>query len=61
MRIARIAATLVLVLAAAGCGSATLPEPDKADVRQLESQGPGLASPQSTVPLKSGNTIGSGS
>jgi hypothetical protein len=61
MRIARTAATLVLVLAAMGCGSTTPTEPDKADVRQLKSQGAELASPGSTVPLKSGNTIGSGS
>jgi hypothetical protein len=61
MHIARTAATLALVLAAAGCGSTTLTEPNKADIRRLESQGTELASPRATVPLKSGNTIGSGS
>ena len=53
MRIARIAATLVLVLAAAACG----PTP----TGPRGEHGPQTASPDSSVPRKGGNMIGSGS
>lgn len=58
MRIARAAATLALVLAAAACGTNTLTEPDRSD-----DPGAGrkeMVSPASATPRMGGNYIGSG-
>jgi hypothetical protein len=60
MRIARTAATLVLVLAAAGCGTHPT-EPARERGHRLEPTGAELVSPESARPLKGGNMIGSGS
>ncbi|MEW5930537.1 MAG: hypothetical protein AB1941_24010 [Gemmatimonadota bacterium] len=60
MRIARTAATLVLVLAAASCGTHPT-EPARERGPRLEPARAELVSPGPAVPLKSGNTIGSGS
>lgn len=60
MRIARTAATLALVLAASACGNSPT-EPDGKQVRESRSDSPEVASRESAVPLRSGNTIGSGS
>jgi hypothetical protein len=59
MRIARTAATLVLVLAAAACGS-TPTGPGGEGIREPEKGRSQVASPQSAVPRKGGNLIGSG-
>ena len=59
MRIARTAATLVLVLAAAACGTTpTGPGGDR--IREPEKDRPRMASPESAVPRMGGNLIGSG-
>lgn len=59
MRIDRTAATLVLVLAAAACGS-TPTGPGGDGIREPGKARPQVASPQSAVPRKGGNLIGSG-
>lgn len=59
MRIVRTAATLVLVLAAAACGS-TPTGPGEDGAREPEKGRPEVASPGSAVPRKGGNLIGSG-
>ena len=59
MRIARTAATLAIVLATTGCG--VMPtEPGRDDVQQKTGRSE-MASPESSVSRKSGNTVGSGS
>ncbi len=60
MRIARTAATIGLVLAAAACGT-TPTEPGGSRIREREPGRAEMASAGSAVPLRSGNTIGSGS
>ena len=58
MRIARRAATLALVLAAAACGTTTPTEPDRSS-----DQGAGrkeMVSPASATPRMGGNYVGSG-
>ncbi len=59
MRIVRTAAILVLVLAAAACGT-TPTGPGGDGFREPEEGRPQVASPETAVPRKGGNLIGSG-
>ena len=60
MRIARTAATLGLVLAAAACGTTTLMEPDHGENAGVGSGRKEMVSPASATPRMGGNYIGSG-
>jgi hypothetical protein len=60
MRIARTAATLGLVLAAAACGATTATEPDLGENSRVGSERKEMVSPASAAPRMGGNYIGSG-